>query len=166
MVLWIFILYGLVGVYRDEDAYSSVLRNVGAFVSNYTLSHPGRWQSSYSPPWRSQIWLCYDLRRSIYFVCETLCILSCVAKEHIFNAHMMATKKKFCFVNRLFKRYSHTSAYTGYRNIYCCPDALCSGQYVDEWMCGWGCTYGSVSTVLPWIMQTFTCIRSHTTTPR
>jgi len=45
VVLWIFILYGLVGVYRDDDTYTSVLRNVGAFVSNYTLSYPGRWQS-------------------------------------------------------------------------------------------------------------------------
>jgi len=78
----------------------------------------------------------------------------------------MVATKKICFVTRLFKRYSHTSAYTGCRNIYCCPDALCSGHYVDEWMCGRGCTYWLVSTVLPWIMQTFTCIRSHTTTPR
>jgi len=90
----------------------------------------------------------YDLRRSIYFAFD-IHILSCVAKEHIFKAYMVATKKKFCFANRLFKRYSHTSAYTWYRNIYCCPDALCSGQYVDEWMCGWCCTYWSVYTVLP-----------------
>ena len=146
----------------DDDADSSILWNVRAFFFQTAQDHISEDCNSHIN--------CRDNVRS-YFIMIFVVGFVLDVKHFVFvwpkNTYedYMVAAGYLCFVNRRFKRRSHTSAYGTGRNIYRCPNALCGGQCMDEWMCGWGCTYWTISTVRPWIMQTFTCIRSHTTAP-